>query len=137
MNRSDALAALADSRVGHLATTRPNGAPHVVPITFALKGDTVVTMIDHKPKTTTRLQRLVNIEADHRASVLADAYTEDWSRLWWVRADGVARVHEGDDVWSQAREALAAKYGQYAERPPEGPAIAVPIDDLNWWSSTP
>lgn len=137
MNRSEALAALAGARVGHLATTKPDGTPHVVPITFAVDHGTIVTMIDHKPKSTTRLQRLINIEANPRVSVLADAYSEDWSRLWWVRVDGTAGIHDAGGLWARAREALAAKYDQYGERPPQGAAITMPIDELTWWSSTP
>ena len=70
MNVPEAVEAVARARVGRLATTRPDGRPHVVPITFAVIGDTVATMIDHKPKTTTRLQRLENLEANPVASIL-------------------------------------------------------------------
>ncbi|MCA1674649.1 MAG: TIGR03668 family PPOX class F420-dependent oxidoreductase, partial [Actinobacteria bacterium] len=78
--------------VARLATVRPDGLPHVVPVTFALDHDTLVTAIDQKPKTTTSLQRLKNIEAHPFASVIIDHYEDDWSRLWWVRGDGTARV---------------------------------------------
>lgn len=137
MNRSEAIAALAGSRVARLATTTPGGRPHIVPVTLALCNDAIVTMVDHKPKTTRRLQRLVNLEHDPRAGVLADHYSEDWSELWWVRVDGRAGLHLGDRAWDEARVALAEKYPQYRDQRPEGHAIVVSIDDVSWWQSTP
>lgn len=116
-----------------LATVRPDGRPHLVPITFALDGDTVVTAVDHKPKSTTALQRLRNIEANPTVSVLVDHYADDWSQLWWVRADGDARiVHEGSDH-EQAVRALVAKYDQYREHAPAGPAIVIAVTGWASW----
>ena len=45
-------------RVARLATVGPDGRPHVVPICFALDGDTLYTAVDSKPKSTRRLRRL-------------------------------------------------------------------------------
>ena len=93
MDAAAARALFASARVARLATIGPQGRPHLVPITFALDGDTIYTAVDQKPKVTTRLQRLRNVAADPRVSVLADHYDdEDWSSLWWVRGDGAARV---------------------------------------------
>lgn len=94
-------------------------------------------MVDHKPKSGARLQRLVNVEANPLATVLADHYAEDWSRLWWVRVDGEATIHLGNAAWSNARRALADKYDQYADRPPQGPAIVISLDRVRSWKSTP
>jgi PPOX class probable F420-dependent enzyme len=88
---------LAGARHAVLATVTPDGSPHAVPITFALDHDVIVTAVDHKPKRTTDLQRLRNIGANPRVAVLADHYDDDWSALWWVRADGTAQVVGGDD----------------------------------------
>jgi len=118
----------ATARVARLATTGPDG-PHVVPIVFALDGDVLYHAVDHKPKRTTALKRLDNLRADPRASVLADAYDEDWTQLWWVRADGTARILEPGRP--PAIERLRERYPQYRERPPEGPVIAI---DVNRWS---
>lgn len=136
MSTAEALDFLAGSRVARLATIRPDGRPHIVPITFAVTDETIVTMIDHKPKTTTRVQRLRNIEANPSVSVLVDEWTEDWERLRWVRADGTARIHSEDDVWRHAREALVAKYTQYSDHPPEGAAIAISIAGVTSWASS-
>lgn len=131
------MARLASARSGHLATVTPDGRPHVVVVTFALAGENLVTAIDHKQKSTTRLQRLANVEENRRATLLVDHYDEDWSRLWWVRIDGPATVHHGGETHSSAIQALVAKYSQYRERPPEGPAIAVFVERVTFWESTP
>ncbi|HUG09252.1 MAG TPA: TIGR03668 family PPOX class F420-dependent oxidoreductase [Acidimicrobiia bacterium] len=135
MDEAEARTRLEAARVGHLATVRPDGGPHVVPVTFAVVGNVVLTMVDHKPKTTTRLQRLANIETYPSASLLIDHWSEDWTRLLWVRVDGAASIHADDPVWSDGRAALAVKYHQYGGRPPEGPAIAISIDRISGWSS--
>ncbi len=135
MNRAEAFALLERSRVARLATTRPDNSPHVVPVTFALVDGAIVTMIDHKPKTTMRLQRLANIESEPRVAVLVDEWSEDWDRLSWARFDGLAGIHQEDTVWADSRESLAARYDQYRDRPPEGPAIVVAIEKVTYWAS--
>jgi len=135
MDRTEALALLGESRVGRLATIRPDGSPHIVPVTFALVDQTVVTMVDHKPKTTTRLQRLANIEGEPRVTLLVDEWSEDWLRLRWVRCDGKAEVHDRGDLWEAASDALVAKYHQYRDQPPSGPAIVITIDEVTGWAS--
>lgn len=87
------------------------------------------TAVDEKPKRTRALQRLRNIEANPHVEVLVDHWDEDWSRLWWVRLRGTARVV--DDA--HAGELLAAKYAQYRERPPGGPVIAIEIEERIEW----
>ena len=120
----------AEARVARLATVGANGAPHLVPVVFAVVGSTIVSAVDHKPKTTTRLRRLANIEANPWVSLLVDAYDEDWSRLWWARADGRADVHE---TWDLAP--LVARYEQYADHAPTGPVIVVEVDRWSGWSA--
>lgn len=123
------------ARVARLATVRPDGHPHIVPITFALRGDTIVTAIDHKPKTTGHLQRLRNIEAHPRASVIIDRYDDDWSFLWWVRADGNARIVIQGPDHEQAIDSLTGKYVPYRSHPPKGPVIMVEVDRWSAWSA--
>ena len=134
MDEAEALNRIRSTRVGHLATVTPDSAPHIVPVTFALVGDTVVTAVDHKPKTTRRLQRLVNLEANDAATLLVDHFSEDWTELWWVRVDGTANVVEDH---REASAALEAKYRQYEVRPPEGPFLVISVDRISWWESTP
>ena len=133
-----ARARFAAAPVARLATVTPAGAPHVVPVTFALVGDVVWTAVDDKPKSTRTLQRLTNIAAHPAVSLLVDHYEDDWSALWWVRADGTASVVPGGGT-PEVRAALAAltaKYPQYAD-PPPGPLIRVAVTTWRAWSATP
>ena len=124
------------ARVARLATVDADGQPHLVPLCFALAEDRVVSVVDAKPKRTPQLRRLANIRAQPRVSVLVDEYDEDWARLWWVRADGVARVVESGAARDDAVAALTAKYRQYRDQPPEGPVIEITIDRWRGWSAT-
>src|SRR4051794_4018083 len=124
----------ADVRVARLATVGADGAPHLVPIVFAVAGDTIYTAVDAKPKRHTRLRRLANIAGEPRVSVLVDHYDEDWSLLWWTRADGDARVL---DASAPARAALRAKYPQYLADPPGGPFVEIQVRRWSSWSATP
>jgi PPOX class probable F420-dependent enzyme len=126
-----------EARVARLATVGADGAPHLVPISFALIGDVVYHAVDHKPKRSHRLRRIVNIEATARVCVLVDSYDEDWTRLWWVRLDGTGRVVTDLDEASRAVMALAARYPQYVDRPPSGPVIAVDVTRWSGWSASP
>jgi PPOX class probable F420-dependent enzyme len=122
-----------EAPVARLATVDANGRPHVVPICFVLEGDTLYTAVDEKPKRSRRLKRLANIEVDPHVEVVIDHYEDDWSRLWWVRLRGVARIVEDP----HAVELLAAKYPQYREQPPAGPVIAVSVEERSEWTASP
>jgi PPOX class probable F420-dependent enzyme len=125
----------AAARVARLATVSGSGQPHLVPIVFALVGDRIYTAVDGKPKRTNALRRLANIAANPRVAVLVDRYDEDWSALWWVRADGVARIVTGPEART-GTDALTDRYPHYRAQPPPGPVIAV--DVVRWvsWSFT-
>jgi PPOX class probable F420-dependent enzyme len=118
-----------------LATHGPDGRIDLVPVTFAVVGDRVVHAVDHKPKSTRRLGRLRNIAADPHVALLADAYHDDWDRLWWVRAHGRAEVL--DLVPGDLLAALVDRYDAYRERPPEGPFVVVAVDRWQGWSARP
>jgi PPOX class probable F420-dependent enzyme len=124
---------VAAARVGRLATVDAEGRPHVVPICFALDGETLYSAVDEKPKRSRRLKRLANIRGNPRVSVIVDHYEEDWSRLWWVRVDGKAEVLEEAAEVERALALLAAKYEQYRAEVPAGPAIAVRIETWRGW----
>jgi PPOX class probable F420-dependent enzyme len=108
----------------------------VVPFVFALIGDTLYTTVDAKPKRTTRLQRVANLERDPRCTVLVDHYDDDWNRLWWVRVRGAGRVVADEAERARAIEAVTAKYPQYAEIDPGGVVIAIDAQSWQGWSST-
>jgi PPOX class probable F420-dependent enzyme len=137
MTEADARQRFGAARVARLATVSPDGRPHLVPIVFALAGDLVYSAVDRKPKSTTALKRLANIAAQPAVSLLVDEYDEDWDRLWWVRADGVARVVDDEAGVARAVEELTARYPIYAEQPPPGPVLAIHVQRWSGWSATP
>jgi PPOX class probable F420-dependent enzyme len=122
------------ARVARLATTGVDGTAHVVPITFALEGETLYFAVDSKPKRTTDLKRLRNIAANPGVSVLFDHYEEDWSKLWWVRVDGAARVLDDGPEADRAIDILVDRYEQYRLARPGGPVVAVAIERMSGWS---
>jgi PPOX class probable F420-dependent enzyme len=123
------------ARVARLATVRPGGAPHVVPVTFAVQRDRVYTVVDAKPKTSASLQRLANIRAEPRVALLADHYADDWAALWWVRADGVATVSDDPGTLAEAVGLLRRRYAVYREQPPAGPVIVIDVQRWTGWSA--
>ena len=136
MDEREARERFASAPVARLATTTPDGAPHLVPVTFAvLEDDTIWFLVDEKPKRSRELQRLANIAADGRVSLLVDHYDDAWSALWWVRADGRARVITDPELWRGALAALVRKYPQYASEPPSGPAVEIRIERWRWWAA--
>ena len=121
-----------------LATADASGRPHIVPITFALVDEVIYSAVDDaKPKRTMALRRLANIAENTAVSVLVDHYDEDWSALWWVRADGRARILDTAQPEAQAAlRALAERYAAYRERTPPGPVIAIDVERWGSWSSS-
>jgi PPOX class probable F420-dependent enzyme len=71
---------LTAARVARLATTDPDRRPHLVPIVFAVDGDTLYSAVDSKPKRSSQLRRIENARARSDVTVLVDEYREDWSR---------------------------------------------------------
>ncbi|WP_328420455.1 TIGR03668 family PPOX class F420-dependent oxidoreductase [Streptomyces sp. NBC_00443] len=145
MQRDEARRRFAEAPVARLATVDREGRPHLVPVVFALRGDEIVTAVDHKPKRSQRLRRLHNIAAHPAVCLLADVYDEDWDRLWWVRADGDARIVPPDATERAAREEYAAaveslrqKYPRhYQGRPPEGPVTVITVLRWSGWRAAP
>ncbi|HJQ47728.1 MAG TPA: TIGR03668 family PPOX class F420-dependent oxidoreductase [Amycolatopsis sp.] len=136
MRYSEALTRFADARVARLATADGAGVPHLVPVTFAVSGGEIVFAVDHKPKRSTDLHRLRNIATNPTVCFLVDAYDEDWTALWWIRADGQATIHTERAERSTAIDWLCAKYAQYRERPPEGPVVRTRVTVWRHWSAT-
>ena len=136
LGEADARERLASARVARLATVRPDGIPHVVPVTFAVEGDLVYTAVDHKPKTTRALLRLDNVAKHPLVALLADHYSDDWDELWWVRVDGRASVVTDADEARHPVDALVERYEQYREHRPAGPAIVIRVDRWSGWASS-
>jgi PPOX class probable F420-dependent enzyme len=122
------------ARVARLATTDPDGRPHLVPIVFVVDGDTLYSAVDRKPKRSKTLRRIENARARPDVTILVDHYEDDWSRLWWVRLRGRARVLDEGDERERALELLAEKYPQYRDDPPDGAVLAVDVTEAREWS---
>lgn len=122
------------ARVARLATADADGRPHLVPVTFDADETTIVFAVDRKPKTTHDLRRLRNIERNPAVCVLADHYDEDWTALWWARADGTAAIVHGGPERAGAVDRLRAKYPRYLADPPDGPAVIVTVTAWSGWA---
>jgi PPOX class probable F420-dependent enzyme len=137
MNQEQMRERVESARVARLATVDDAGRPHLVPICFALAGETLYSAVDEKPKRSKRLKRLGNIRRRPEVTVLVDHYEEDWTLLWWVRLDGTATVLEAGPEREHALALLRAKYEQYRAESPTGPVIAISLDRWQGWSSAP
>ena len=135
---------LETARSGHLATADAEADPHLVPVTFVLIDEAIYIAIDEKPKTTTRLKRLRNIEENPRAAFLVDKYDDDWTRLAWVLCRGAASVLEPgvepadapgrDEILAELR----AKYPQYHDHDlASRPILRLMIERVTRWGAIP
>jgi PPOX class probable F420-dependent enzyme len=128
---------LTAARVAKLATVDPDGRPHLVPIVFAVDGDTLYSAVDAKPKRSRTLRRIENARARPDVTVLVDHYDDDWTKLWWIRLRGRARVLDGGPECERALELLREKYAQYCDEPPGPPVLAVDVTEVREWSAEP
>jgi PPOX class probable F420-dependent enzyme len=119
---------------GVLATAHQERGVDAVPVVFIVDGGWIVVPIDNvKAKTTTRLQRLANIVADARVVVLAEHYDhEDWTELWWVRANGRAIEAALTDDWAAA---LAAKYEPYRADGAIESVMVIDVESVSGWKA--
>ncbi|ADU01637.1 TIGR03668 family PPOX class F420-dependent oxidoreductase [Mycolicibacterium gilvum] len=133
----DAPGVFAEAPVAMLATAGTDAVPHLVPVVFALpagRSDVLYTAVDAKPKSTQRLRRLRNIEENPSVSLLVDHYDDDWSKLWWVRADGVASIHHSGVEMATGYALLRGKYPQYQRVELDGPVVTVEIRRWSSWT---
>ena len=133
LSQAEAWRLLGDARVARLATVTSQGTPHIVPVTFAVRDSVLYTAVDAKPKSTRALRRLDNVRRHPTVALLADHYDDDWDALWWVRADGRARVIDDPGELAGPVGLLAERYPQYRDIPPAGPVIMVVIERLAGW----
>ncbi len=108
---------------------------HLVPVVFVVSGDELVIPIDSvKPKTGNRLRRIDNLEADGRASLLVDHTSDDWTELWWVRADlEFVGSLEPAEPWLSL---LASKYPQYRNRSTIDSLLLFTIGSVRGWTGS-
>lgn len=125
-------------RVARLATADARGRPHVIPICFASKGDTVYFTIDEKPKRRdgAPLKRMANMLENPSVALVVDRYDEDWSRLGWVMVRGRAEILTGGDEHDAAQTDLRARYPQLRYMRIDGlPVVAIRIERATHWGN--
>ena len=115
----EALARLTAHDHGILCTVHAHRGVDAVPVAYVVEEGYVGVPIDRvKPKTSLRLQRERNLEADPRATLLVEHWDRsDWSRLWWVRAE---LRWQGDAAAARVAalaSRLAGRYPQYRDQP--------------------
>jgi PPOX class probable F420-dependent enzyme len=128
----------ATARVARLATAAADGSPHVVPIVFAVARadgrDVIYSVVDAKRKRTTGLRRLANVVENPAVSVLVDHYEEDWTALWWARADGIGRVLGESDA-SESERAVALLAARYPQQRAVAAVLAIEVRRWSGWSA--
>jgi PPOX class probable F420-dependent enzyme len=131
---ADARARFAAARVARLATVDEHGHPHLVPIVFVVEGETIYHVVDAKPKRTTALRRLENVRSNPHVAALVDHYDDsDWDALWWVRADGDARVLDSADA--EATHAVELLRARYPQQRALGAVLAIDVARWSGWSA--
>src|ERR1700739_2906750 len=128
---------LAGRKVGHLATADGRGAPHVVPVCFAIAEDALYITIDEKPKRAgAPLKRLRNIAENPAVAVVVDRYDDDWTRLGWVMLRGPAEILTDGAEHARAQGALRARYPQLNDMEIASlPVIAVRVERVTSWGN--
>ena len=126
-------------RLGHLATMGPDGAPHVIPVCYALDDEALYFVADEKPKRrpARELERLRNLRANPRVALVVDEWDEDWTRLAWVLVRGTATIVDEAAAHAAALVRLRARYPQYRAMALDDPAThpvvrIVPIRVRQW-----
>ncbi|MGC1813513.1 MAG: pyridoxamine 5'-phosphate oxidase family protein [Solirubrobacterales bacterium] len=120
------------ARVGLLGLVDDEGAPRVLPVTFALAEGRIWSAIDQKPKRAGEPARLRYLRRDPRAALTVDHYSDDWEELAWVQVLGTVRILDQAEG-AAGLGGLSAKYEQYREKRPPGPLLALRPERYLWW----
>jgi PPOX class probable F420-dependent enzyme len=123
---------LVSARVARLALTDVDDRPRVLPITFAVAGDSVWSAIDNKPKRTAEPARVRWLRRRPEAALCVDRYADEWAELAWVQLLGRIDVLDLDEG-APGLAALRAKYRQYESDPPPGPLLRLGVDRALAW----
>ena len=123
---------LETERVARLGLIDDEGAPRVLPVTFAVAEWRIWSVIDQKPKRTEAPARLRFLRRDPRAALTVDRYSDDWTKLAWVQVLGTVRILDQAEG-AAGLGGLSAKYEQYREKRPPGPLLALRPERYLWW----
>lgn len=135
--RSRAL--LAAHSHGFMASRHPVHGVDVGPTVYATVGDHLGSPIDLvKPKSSTRLQREINLEHDERATLAIECWDrDDWSRLWWVRARLRWMGHGPNSHTDVIADRLAESFVQYRDKPFASVHVFEIVGVTGWAASDP
>lgn len=136
LDEAEARSRLTGSTHGVLCTLHPTRGVDAVPVMYAVDDAFVGVPVDTvKPKRSTLLQRERNLETDPRATLLIEHWdAEDWSALWWVRAE-LRHVADPDEAcFDELGDRLAGQVPQYRERP-FARLLVLQIVGLTGWSA--
>ncbi len=134
MTEAEARSRFAAARVARLATADAQGRPHLVPIVFVVHGDRVYSVVDAKPKRTRALRRLANVSQNPAVALLVDHYDDaDWDALWWVRAEGQARILDPEEP--EAASAIALLKQRHPQQRATGQVLAVDVERWSGWAA--
>jgi PPOX class probable F420-dependent enzyme len=123
---------LRTERVGRLGLVDDDGAPRVLPVTFAVAEGRIWSAIDQKPKRAGEPARVRFLRRDPRAALTVDRYSDRWEELAWVQVLGSVSILEASEAGA-GLEALSAKYEQYRDQAPPGPLLALEPERYLWW----
>ena len=136
MTPEEARARFVEARVAVLGSIGPDGAPHLVPVVFAVDGERIHLAVDTKPKGGGELARVANLRGNPRCALLVQEYDEDWRRLWWARADGRATVVDDEPALARTLGLLHDRYQQYgAGTRVISPGMLVEVERWSGWSA--
>jgi Pyridoxamine 5'-phosphate oxidase len=136
---ADALARLVAHDHGVLCTLHAERGVDAVPVVYVADDDGYVGVpIDRvKAKSSFQLQRVRNLEADPRATLLVEQWDRnDWSKLWWVRAELRWQGNDLADREESLAAELARRYKQYQDRPFER-VLVLRVVTVSGWSASP
>jgi PPOX class probable F420-dependent enzyme len=137
-------AILGAARRAVLATIAPDGQPRLVPVCYVVDAErpVIYSPLDEKPKRShdpLALARVRDIAADPRVTVLVDRWDEDWSRLAWLRLEGLAALYDPSEPGHAGIvAALRARHPQYMrQRLDDRPMIRILVERVVRWSASP
>src|SRR5690349_9946526 len=137
LDKAEALRRAAAANHGVLATLHHGRGADLVPACFAIDDGWVAIPIDAvKPKGSTALGRIRNLERDPRATLLVEHWDPvDWARLWWVRLL-VIRADAPAELVARLESGLRSRYPQYATAT-FIEMLTFRIDHIGGWSASP
>ena len=126
------------SSIARLALITRDNLPDVMPIVFARNEDTLFSPVDGKPKRTSKLARIRNIEANDNTMLLIDYYSREWEKLWWLKLLCLSEIVINPPNVRVYENTLIGKYEQYQKTKisyslTDKTFIIFNIKSVKWW----